>query len=193
MESLHNMKYLVKHQELERQELERQEGDIEPFLEIKESKIKGTGNGLYTTKFIPKNSLVTYYSPTYIISGDNKIYTDNKIITDKVIIMDILKTYGEYSIKYYNTKIIGLPGYRSNKYLGHLINDKGYKPGKIYKPHLNNCTFNCKKGLAILSTRDIKKGEELYVTYGKNYWYSNVMFQGRTRNEMIKEQLQKRK
>ncbi len=185
MESLHNMKYLLKHQELE-----RQEGDKEMSFEIKESKIKGTGNGVYTKKFIPKNSLITYYSPTYIISKDNKIYTDNQIITDKDKIMDLYETYKDYHITYYNTGIIGLPSYRNNKYLGHLINDKGYKLGKIYKPNLNNCIFH-NKGLGILSTRDIKKGEELYVTYGKNYWYG-IMITGKSRNEMIKD-LQKRK
>ena len=130
-----------------------------------------------------------------LISSDNKIYTDNQIITDKDKIMDIFKTYQEYAISYYNTTIIALPSYRNNKYLGHLINDKGYKFGKIYKLQLNNCCFD-DNGLDIISTRDIKKGEELYVTYGKEYWYgiNNIDrsgFTGKSKNEIIKEKLNK--
>ena len=85
-------------------------------------------------------------------------------------------------------RIISLPNYRNNKYLGHLLNDKGYKFGKIYKPQLNNCKYD-KNGLSIISTRDIKEGEELYVSYGKQYWYDNNLFIGKSRNQIIKENL----
>lgn len=68
------------------------------------------------------------------------------------------------------------------------MNDKGYKLGKIYKPQLNNCKFN-NNGLEIISTRNIKAGEELYATYGKDYWYGKFHRYGicKSRNEIIKE------
>lgn len=182
MDSLHNIKYFLKHQELERQDT-----DESCYLEIKESKIKGTGSGLFTTKFIPKNSFITYYSPTYIFTG-KQIYTDNKIITDQEEVYEIYNKNIDYSMKYYNTRIISLPNYRNNKYLGHLLNDKGYKFGKIYKPQLNNCRHD-ENGLSTISTRDIKEGEELYASYGKQYWYNNCPFSGKSRNQIIKENL----
>lgn len=169
----HNIEYFLRHQKLENNE------DIGVCnLEIKESKIKGGGMGVYTKKEIPVNCFVTYYSPTYLLWGGNgpkknmRIYTNNKIIKDYNQIVDICLKNKEYMINYQNLEIISEPGYRNKQYLGHLLNDKGYKTGKIYRPLLNNCSFD-DKGLSIISTRDIKKGEELYVSYGKEYWNYN--------------------
>lgn len=181
IDSLHNFKYFKKHQQLESETKDTTLND----LEIKQSKIKNTGDGLFTKVDIKKGQVVTIYSPSYMMI-DNKVYTpDNEIITDKKIIEDIYSKYRDYSIQYYNTIIIAIPHFRSPKYLGHLINDKGYKFGKIYKPQLNNCKF-FKNGLEIISTRDIKAGEELYVTYGKSYWYEGSGIY-KSKNEIIKE------
>ena len=38
-----------------------------------------------------------------------------------------------------------------------------------YRPALNNCRF---EAFNVISTRDIKIGDELYVSYGHNYWYN---------------------
>lgn len=80
IDSLHNFKYFKKHQQLES---ESQDTTLNNNLEIKQSKIKNTGNGLFTKVDIQKGQVVTTYSPSYIIV-DNKAYTpNNEIITDK--------------------------------------------------------------------------------------------------------------
>ena len=187
IDSLHNFKYFKKHQQLE---YESQDTTLNNNLEIKQSKIKNTGNGVFTKVDIQKGQIVTIYSPSYIIV-DKKVYTpDNEIITDIAIIKDLHSKYKDYDIRYYNTTIMAIPHFRSPKYLGHLINDKGYKLGKIYKSQLNNCQFY-NNGLEIISTRDIKAGDELYVTYGKKYWYDILVEIGKSRNEIIKENSKK--
>ena len=44
-------------------------------------------------------------------------------------------------------------------------------------------------GVGLFALVDIKEGEELYVSYGKQYWYDNCPFSGKSRNQIIKENL----
>ena len=69
-------------------------------------------------------------------------------------------------------------------YLGHIPNDRAYHPQKTYKPSLNNCEF---QGLNVVSLRDIKAGEEIFVTYGKDYWYNEDDIKKISRHNQIKK------
>ena len=59
----------------------------------------------------------------------------------------------------------------NNKVLcGHMANDRGFNPYKEYKESLNNSYFYLGD---VWSARDIEEGEEIYVSYGKQYWYGD--------------------
>lgn len=143
-------------------------------IEIKE--VKGMGRGLFAKKPIRKNTLITLYPVHFIIKY-------NKDKKDEFALCDKLYNREEYSdannlakcIDYYlkvtkDYYIMGDPKHSENMDLiGHFCNDKAYNPRKTYKPEKNNCALH---NLRIISLRDIKAGEELCLTYGKDYWYS---------------------
>lgn len=184
-DSYNNFQYYKHHQMLE----QKSKGKELLNLEIKESKIMKSGKGVFTKIDIPKGSTITYYSPEYIFTNEC-IYTHDKIIKEKDKILEIFNKYEDYVIRHYKTLVIGSDMYISPDYVGHLLNDKGYKFGKRYKPELNNCMFD---QLKLVSTRDIKKGEELYVNYGTEYWYQTLSGKNESRNDIIKKSKQKLK
>ena len=70
--------------------------------------------------------------------------------------------------------IIGCPDFtKDTNYLGHFIND-GSKSDFAESSLKSNCRFYHLKDLlvAIIATKNIKKDEEFYITYGIEYWES---------------------
>ena len=67
---------------------------------------------------------------------------------------------------------------------GHIPNDRGYNPDETYKEDLNNAYFYLGD---VWSAKDIDEGEEIYVAYGKSYWYGeHNRGSGKSRNDIIK-------
>lgn len=158
-------------------------------LEVKPSKLKGAGEGLYTNVTIPANNILAFYPLDLIQDLDNPavFYEDGKEVRLEYNENNIEKVAnGDYTIRMNNYRIISNKGFKPNQlYCGNLLNDRGYAPNKPYKPELNNCRF---EALNIVSNRLIKAGEELCVSYGKNYWYNDIK-DGKSRDDEIKDKL----
>jgi hypothetical protein len=151
----------------------------------KKSTIENAGLGLFTNKSFKKNDIVCYYPPVIIYDRiNNNIIHDldnfdhNNL--DEYLSGDYIYEQSDISVIYYKDVTI-----KNNMYLGYLMNDNNYNPNKIYTKGKNNCTFatapfelttDCFKNnipVIIKATRDIKKGDELFLSYGKSYWYNN--------------------
>lgn len=147
---------------------------------VKQSKIKGAGQGLFTKKYISKGQpVVTYYG--------------EKIKTEEVLKMFLQSPKQYYEL---NKQIRGTPhGYSvkgqidsSNLSLcGVLVNDISSINCKkqdltkeilqLYVKTSLNCnliTDNSFEYPVYVSSRRIKKDEELYVHYGIGYWLSHI-------------------
>lgn len=159
-------------------------------VEVKKSNV--AGNGLFAKKKIMKDELITFYP------GDIVEYTPNRDRhTHNHVMMNFSsKRYEDqcgsldgntphcnyaYTINEYYT-IIGCPDFKQDQnYLGHFINDgaKCKLNRKIYVDNYmtksmrkSNCSFRDLKALhvAVVATKNIDIGEELFVTYGQDYW-----------------------
>ncbi|MES2881643.1 MAG: SET domain-containing protein [Bacteroidota bacterium] len=123
---------------------------LEKHLVVKPSTIPGSGKGLFTKKFIPKNTRILQYKGRVTIwkevKNDNNngyIYTiNNNHVIDAKNTLTALARY-------------------ANDARG-LIKIKGIT---------NNCDY-VNDGLKafIESKRDIEANEEILVAYGKEYW-----------------------
>lgn len=158
---------------------------------VKKSKVHG--RGVFAKKDIVKGSLITFYPGDIVL-----FYPNNDLlkINDKVVFSILASkrfepfsnpsaNFGddEYFFMMDNKAyaIIGSPRFdKDPNYLGHLINDGVYNPWSksvysyerdAYKT--DNCDFyyiinNLHVG--IMATKDINKGEELFLSYGIDYW-----------------------
>ena len=160
----------------------------EENLTIKKSKLKFGGEGLFTNEFIKKDSVICHYPLDIIFEIDKpNIYYENGEKVKNEYSEEIKKeiNFGDYKLFIYPIMIIGLKGRKKNEiFCGGFLNDRGYHPKKIYKESLNNCRFD---GTSIVAVRNIKKNEELYLTYGKSYWYEKKDNIKETRNQQIKK------
>ena len=169
-------------EELERQELEKKEqivDDIElsdidlsdldlsddeadvsyyndgPFsLYITKSGLQDAGLGVYTDDFIPENTIIGEYTgeiiESYNIEANDYYY--ELVEPDEVA--------GKMGIGIDSSKL-------PRCYMG-MINDAQFS-----KKYSNNCSFESEveeKKVYVVSSRDIEPGEELFVSYGENYW-----------------------
>jgi len=87
-------------------------------------------------------------------------------------------------------------------YLGHLINDNNYNSHKIYTNNKHNCScslnsyelttdsFKDNRAVVIKAIKNIKPGDELFLMYGKKYWY-NANNENISRHLKIKNSLDK--
>lgn len=112
-------------------------------LQIKKSTIPDSGLGVYSTRARKKNDYLTNYKGEKAPAG--------------------IKIQGDYVLqqgsKYYDAKY-------SNSCVGRFLNDaRGPK---------NNSRFSSgyKYPISIRATKPIKKGDELFIPYGKAYWKS---------------------
>jgi SET domain-containing protein len=123
---------------------------LEKYLKVKKSTIPQAGKGLFTTIFIAKGTRIVEYK------GRIRTWKDAKFDSTNVYIYTV------------NTKhVIDARTYL--KAFARYANDaRGLKGIKGLK---NNCCFvNDGLRVYIESIRDLQAGEEIFVSYGKEYW-----------------------
>jgi hypothetical protein len=156
-------------------------------VEIRKSKIHG--NGVFAKKDIEESDLITFYPvdilQLYIGNDESTLRFSNKYIdsnrSDSYNIFNNLKSY-KFNCNNRNA-IIGDPRFIDNaNYLGHMINDsmnhnKSKKSRNLYKnssQKKSNCNFHnmtpYELFVPIIANKNIKKDEELFVSYGVQYW-----------------------
>ena len=83
-----------------------------------------------------------------------------------------------------NFNIIADPQQKNDlRLVGHKVNDCCYDGTETYPSNEPNCVFYL---LDIVACKDIKKGEELSIAYGKNYWY-DVIDENGSRHDILKK------
>jgi SET domain-containing protein len=122
--------------------------NTEFILDIQLSNIKNAGNGLFSFQYIPKDTMIGYYKGD-VLSGNNKV-TDYSF---------------EISPKYF------IDAKEFPRCFIAMINDAKNSQFE------NNCEFRIiekkiKKNsiICLYSIKDIKKGDELFASYGDEYW-----------------------
>jgi len=139
--------------ELLRLELEEITIKKPTYLEVKDSKIPGAGYGLFTKKSLKRGEKVVEYL------GEIIDYQEYNKRTDE----------NKYGYMFYLDKKTCIDAYDTPHFVARYANDaKGLKrvPGLD-----NNCEYHIEdKRVYIVAKRDIRPGEELFVSYGKEYW-----------------------
>ena len=109
-------------------------------LYISPSTIKEAGNGVFTNDLILKNTFIDTYRGNYQSIPTSKYY------------FSIHDTYGIDAVNYPRCYMA---------MLNDVVNSN-------YKP---NCEFIVSGDhVSVWSTRDIHQGEELFISYGDDYW-----------------------
>lgn len=150
----------------------------EPLIYCKNSLVKGAGLGIFAKNDIKVNTpVIIYYGD--LISNDDilKLYTENEIKYKKNISPYLRKT----GIK--NMLVNGKKSENQNNLIlkGYLVNDSNNIKNIDYQ-NIKNYVDNKNNNIKLMETndfpiyvtsRDIKKNEELYVSYGLAYWLLN--------------------
>jgi SET domain-containing protein len=113
------------------------------FYEIKESSVPGIGKGVFATKNIKKERVISYYQGVLINTEQLKEIEDCTYILmiDQDAYVDATEEkYGNWT-----------------RYINH--------PPKNVEPNLRFGSFG-----KVSTLRDIKKGEEFFISYGEDYW-----------------------
>jgi len=148
----------------------------------KKSKLKNAGNGIFAKRDFLSGEIICLYCPYLIFDKKNgQVITIDK---DEKNLDEINKCYGDYVLNvYHDISIFANPNFEKNKdCLGHMCNDRGYSPYKRYNEDFNNGIFNY---LYLIATKPIRKDDEIYISYGRNYWY-NKLPSGKSRHLEIK-------
>lgn len=149
------------------------------YLEIKKSKIKNAGNGLFTKKYIPKNTNVVIYYGEKIDKHDiYNIYMNNP---NKYCELNkyIRGTSNDFVIFGIQNNNMNLNGVFVND-IGSITCSKNELNIDILKAYVktkdqcNLITIETNDFPVYASRHRIKKGEELYVHYGIGYWLSYI-------------------
>ena len=124
------------------------------LVEIKQSLIPNAGNGLFAKHDIPKDTMIDYYYGKIL---DRKAWLE--LDGSDAYVMQLNR----------NTYIDA----KEHKCLVAFTNDAR---GLTRTPGLrNNCIFELSddsKNIGMVTTRNIKAGEELFTYYGNSYWKS---------------------
>lgn len=122
-------------------------------LIVKTSQLENAGKGLFTTKAIKKDTKIIEYKGEII---DWKEYTRR------------VKVHKDGYLFFISNKLC-IDAYSTKQYKARYANDaagltrvKGLKNNSVYDVEGNKCY--------IKATRDIKAGEEIFVSYTKEYW-----------------------
>jgi hypothetical protein len=147
--------------------------DVHEMLERKVSNIKNAGDGIFATKPIPAGTLLFTYTARLIncplTLGQDRHYTFDIIIDPNDETVRGKETYcaAFYDLGGYINDIVD---FRPLTQAESLELFKG-------KPPLTKYTYNCRyehdvdtKKVRIVTIKDIVPGEELFVSYGVNYW-----------------------
>ncbi len=122
-------------------------------LIVKKSLLSNAGKGLFTNKQIKKGSIIIEYKGEII---DWKEY-EKRVLEDKdgyLFFINKNRCIDAFSTPNYKARY-------ANDAQG-LSRNKGIKNNASYKVISNNCF--------IVADRDINKGEEVFVSYSKEYW-----------------------
>lgn len=132
---------------------------MEDDLVIKKSLIPGAGKGVFTKVSIEKESIITEFTGEKI---SHTIGAARFILKQSHSILYLNKTYSLDSLKDKNC-------------IATYINDA---KGLTKVPNLkNNASIVVARGrLFVIAKRNIKAGEELYVSYGPSYWKAIVYY-----------------
>jgi len=120
------------------------------IVEIKPSKLTNAGDGLFATKSIKKDEFICWYSGVYL----SKEFIENG---------------------YYESDYLFQPRGRNK-----LVIDAS-DPNSCYGRYINDSLSKMKKNsdfesyadthsAAIIATKNIRKGSEIYISYGNNFW-----------------------
>jgi len=178
-------------------------------IEIRDSKIHG--KGLFAKEDIKKNSIITCYPiHALVLKSKKKQRTVFKNESEKFEInfnyaLNVKKNV-KYKGKKYHVIAIGNPK-KINKtiFLGHMINDSSsFKIenenitlnelktiiGKYCINSKNNCKIQCifdSYFHCIVASKDIKRDEELFASYGFQYWSASAKIQKKF-SELLEDQ-----
>ncbi len=124
--------------------------NLDSILKVKTSTIPGAGKGLFTTRMIPKGSIITEYL--------------GKISTWK----DADHDEGNNAYIYYINRNHVIDAKGSTAFAHYANDGSGFR--KI-KGVTNNSEYVVQgKQVFIVAKRDIEAKEEILVGYGKDYW-----------------------
>lgn len=161
-------------------------------VELKKSLIHGLG--VFAKQNINKDEIITFYPGDFVEYHPNEdshlpnhstiLYRSHRFENKFGEVTDLKFRNHDYCFglnSFYS--IIGCNHFTDDpNYLGHFINDGAKtnsteKSNEIYLQISNlkkNCQFKTLKDLhvAIVATKNINIGEELFITYGLNYWHS---------------------
>ena len=153
------------------------------FVTVRPSPVHG--DGVFAKRNIKRGSLVTMYpcdAFSYTTKGEQTLWAKSN--GDPMLRCEAELLFG-YSaqIEPTNIAIAGDPDKYSNASCGHLINDgaflltKDCNVDEVLKyakasAEAQNCHFIPLAGivLAVVASRDIKKGDEVFATYGAGFW-----------------------
>lgn len=170
-------------------------------VEVKASSVHG--KGVFATKPIKTGEIITFYpgdSANYIPDG-NEDKTDHLVIchlSNRVKKLTDCENTEETASNFYNKhweynckvsdyySITGHPELdKDPNYVGHLINDRYVCDFKRITPSIylelsakrTNAIFKNLKNnthVSVVARRDIAVGEEIFVTYGIEYWSAQI-------------------
>jgi hypothetical protein len=147
-------------------------------LKVGKSKIQNAGSGVFATKDFAKDELIVDFSYQEISDAQLRKRYDYKNVQGQNV-----QGVAPYGL---NLKLGGKSGDAAcTRNIASFVND-GYNPNPRLAKSANVEFFLYMRPreLWLRATQNIKKGDELYVNYGKEYW-SNI-------NEIIKGHQQKR-
>ena len=167
-------------------------------VRLAESKISGAGAGVFATTDIAEGEIVTCYPGDVIMAlppGDGQprsSYGENRITIWGTHVPDELREQATVDMEVYslnvdeNYALVGLRALRDDMtYVGHMCNDGARLNGlggvdlRLTLPAYieqtdarRNAGHETVEGChtVTVATRDISRGEEIYVTYGATYW-----------------------
>lgn len=125
---------------------------LDEHLVVKKSTLPNAGKGLFTKVDIPKGTRITEYKGRVMTWADVKKETDDH--------------YGY--VFWFNNQFV-IDAWQTTKGVAHYANDaRGIV--KV-KGVLNNSDYETEElRCYIVATKDIPKGSEIFVDYGKDYW-----------------------
>lgn len=124
---------------------------LTPYLKVKPSTLPGAGKGLFTKVFIPKGMMITEHTGKITTMKEAALEDDNN------------------AYLFYVSARHVIDGKDDKKMVARYANDA---MGFTRVPGLkNNAQYVVEdKRVFIVATKDIPKGGEIFVGYGKEYW-----------------------
>jgi hypothetical protein len=121
-------------------------------LRIKPSSIDGAGKGLSVTRDVPTGGVITDYTGDLVpVQGDDGSADE---FQGSAYVLELTRT-------------LALDAARSNTAEGRLINDPR---GSGKQANARFCINQRAKTVTLRATRPLKKGDEVFVSYGDSYW-----------------------